>query len=67
MLHRWLPVVLVALSIPLPAVVLSWLALPLQLKASQVGPALLEARDVPIQLAGNVINLPGRSLFVAKA
>ncbi len=63
----WLPIVLLVLSVPLPAVVLSNLALPLQLKASAMGAALLKWRDVPVLLSGNIIHLPGRSLFVAEA
>ena len=63
----WLPLTLLALSIPLPAIVLSSLAFPLQLKASQMGAALLDARHVPVALAGNVIHLPGRTLFVTEA
>ncbi len=65
--HWWLSFGLLVLSIPLPAVVLGSLALPLQLKASQLGAWLLATRDVPVQLAGNVIHLPGRSLFVTEA
>jgi exosortase len=67
LLHWWLPITLLFLSIPLPALVLGTLALPLQLKASQIGASLLEWRDVPVLLAGNVIHLPGRSLFVTEA
>lgn len=63
----WLPLALLALSIPLPAVILGTLALPLQLKASQVGAALLEWRNIPVMLAGNVIHIPGRTLFVTEA
>jgi exosortase len=63
----WLPVTLLALSVPLPSVVLSSIALPLQFKASQLGAWLLESRHVPVRLAGNVIYLPGRSLFVTEA
>lgn len=63
----WLPLALLALSIPLPAVVLGTLALPLQFKASQVGAALLEWRNIPVMLAGNVIHIPGRTLFVTEA
>jgi exosortase len=63
----WLPLTLIALSIPLPSVVLGSLALPLQFKASQMGAAMLEARHVPVLLQGNVIRLPGRSLFVTEA
>jgi len=66
-LRWWLPFALLALSVPLPDVVLGSLALPLQLKASQWGAALLELRHVPVRLAGNVIQLPGRSLFVTEA
>jgi exosortase len=63
----WLPTLLLALSVPLPEIVLSSLALPLQLQASKMGAALLAARDVPVQLAGNVIRLPGHDLFVTEA
>lgn len=63
----WLPTLLLALSVPLPEIVMSSLALPLQLLASKMGAALLAARDVPVQLAGNVIRLPGHDLFVTEA
>jgi exosortase len=67
LLRWWLPVGLIALSIPLPTVVLNELALPLQLRASRMGAALLAMRDVPVVLAGNVISLPGHQLFVTEA
>jgi exosortase len=67
LVHWWLPLALVVLSIPLPAVVLSSLALPLQLKASQMGAALLEWRHVPTLLNGNVLHIPGQTLFVTEA
>lgn len=67
LLHWWLPALLLALSVPIPDVLVGTLALPLQLKASQWGAALLEFRHVPVQLAGNIIHLPGRSLFVTEA
>jgi exosortase len=63
----WLPAALLWLSLPLPEIVLSSLALPLQFRASQLGAALLDWRHVPVQLAGNVIQLPGHSLFVTEA
>ena len=63
----WLPAVLLLLSIPIPAVILNTVAFPLQLKASQMGAWLMHARHVPVVLAGNVIHLPGRSLFVTEA
>ncbi len=65
--HWWLPVALIVLSVPLPSVIMSTLALPLQLKASQMGATLLVWRDVPVNLAGNVIHIPGQSLFVTEA
>ena len=67
LLHWWLPAALLLLSVPIPTVLLNTLALPLQLKASAMGAALLEMRNVPVLLAGNVIHLPGRSLFVTEA
>ena len=63
----WLPTTLIILSVPLPAVVMGSIALPLQLEASRMGATLLEWRQVPVVLAGNVIHLPGRSLFVTEA
>lgn len=65
--HWWLPTALLLLSVPLPTVVLGTLALPLQLQASEMGAALLEWRHVPVLLAGNVIHLPERTLFVTEA
>jgi exosortase len=67
LVHWWLPCILILLAVPLPSVILGSLALPLQLQASQFGAALLEWRHVPVMLAGNVIHLPGRSLFVTEA
>lgn len=63
----WLPVTLLALSLPLPEIVLGALALPLQFKASQLGAALLATRGIPVHLDGNVIRLPGHDLFVTEA
>jgi exosortase len=63
----WLPFALICLSIPLPELITQALALPLQFKASQMGAALLQMRSVPVRLAGNVIQLPGRELFVTEA
>jgi exosortase len=66
-LKWWLSGALLLLSIPLPEVVLGTLALPLQLKASQWGAALLKMRNVPVLLSGNVLRLPERTLFVTEA
>jgi exosortase len=67
LLHWWLPVALLFLSIPWPALITNALALPLQFQASRMGAALLRSRDIPVVLAGNVINLPGHQLFVTEA
>jgi exosortase len=63
----WLPFTLLVLAIPLPELVTQALALPLQFKASQMGAALLEARNVPVLLNGNIIRIPGHELFVTEA
>jgi len=66
-IHWWLPFALASLAIPLPEIVTQALALPLQFKASRMGAALLHMRNVPVQLSGNVIRLPGHELFVTEA
>lgn len=63
----WLPITLLVLAIPLPELIRSTLAMPLQFKASQLGATLLEWRHVPVQLSGNIIQLPGHRLFVTEA
>ncbi|HJS47071.1 MAG TPA: exosortase/archaeosortase family protein [Gemmatimonadales bacterium] len=67
LLHWWLPFALFALSIPIPELVKSAAALPLQFQASEWGAALLESRHVPVRLSGNIIQIPGRTLFVTEA
>lgn len=67
LVYWWLPSLLLLLSIPLPVMVVGTLALPLQFEASRLGAALLRWRHVPVQLAGNLIQLPGRTLFVTEA
>lgn len=72
-LHWWLPILLLGLSIPIPAVLTNSLALPLQLRASRWGAALLSVRHVNVDLSGNIIRLldpdgrPIRELFVTEA
>lgn len=64
----WLPFTLLWLSVPLPELVTATLAAPLQLRASEMGAALLAWRDVPVLLSGNIIHMPGgHQLFVAEA
>jgi len=66
-LRWWLPFVLLGLSVPLPELITSAMALPLQYKASQMGAALLEWRHVPVRLSGNVLDIPNHRLFVTEA
>jgi exosortase len=66
-LRWWLPFTLLGLSIPLPELILSRVALPLQFTASKIGASLLAWRDIPVLLTGNVIRIPGHELFVAEA
>ena len=63
----WLPFALLALSIPLPDVILNKIALPLQFLASKIGASLLAWRQIPVLLTGNVIRIPRHELFVAEA
>jgi exosortase len=63
----WLPSLLLVLSIPLPELVVSSIALPLQFRASNMGAALLEWRHIPVRLTGNIIEIPGHRLFVTEA
>jgi exosortase len=63
----WLPFALACLAVPLPELVTQALALPLQFRASKMGAALLQMRQVPVLLTGNVIRLPGHELFVTEA
>ena len=63
----WLPITLMLLSIPLPATITNSLAIPLQFRASRIGTALIEWRGIPVRTNGNVIQIPGQTLFVAEA
>lgn len=63
----WLPFALLALSIPLPDIILNKVALPLQFIASRIGASLLAWRQIPVLLTGNVIRIPRHELFVAEA
>jgi exosortase len=63
----WLPVVLLTLTIPLPESLIATLTQPLQGVAARMGAAMLSARHIPVLLSGNVIRLPGHTLFVSEA
>ncbi|MGH7583350.1 MAG: exosortase/archaeosortase family protein [Gemmatimonadales bacterium] len=71
----WLPMILLPLAIPLPAILTNLMAIPLQFRASQLATAMIHWRHMPVVTTGNVINLPpnwqvgfpGQRLFVAEA
>ena len=61
------PLAFLLLMVPLPALLFNQVALPLQLLASQVGEAGLEAFGVPVLREGNVMVLANTTLEVAEA
>jgi exosortase len=61
------PLLLVALAIPLPALLFNEIAVPMQLLASQFGVATLEATGIPAVREGNIILLERATLEVAEA
>jgi exosortase len=61
------PLLLLALAIPLPALLFNQLAFPMQLLASQLGVAALDAVNVPAIREGNIILLERATLEVAEA
>jgi exosortase len=73
-LHGWqhlrilaFPILFLLLMVPLPAIVFNQVAFPLQLLASRVGTAGIQACAVPVLREGNVIVLADTSLEVAEA
>ena len=62
----WLPFVLMALTIPLPESIIASMTLPLQQIAARMGASMLAWRHIPVLLSGNVIQLPGHTLFVSE-
>jgi exosortase len=61
------PLALLALSVPLPAIVLNQVTFPLQLLASRVGETVISAAGVPVLREGNVLVLADTTLEVAEA
>jgi exosortase len=61
------PICLVALAIPLPALLFNEIAFPMQLLASRCGEAALHMFNVPVVREGNVIRLDRATLEVAEA
>lgn len=64
----WFAFAFLAFMVPLPVAVYSHLASPLQLLASQVAAAVMNATGVPVLREGNHLTLPGGiQLFVAES
>lgn len=61
------PFALLLLSIPLPAVMVTQVTLPLQLVASASAEVMLNAAAIPVLRDGNVLVLPNATLQVAEA
>jgi len=61
------PLVLLVLSIPIPALIINTISLPLQALASQLGAGFLSLCGVPVLREGNVIHLATTALGVAEA
>ncbi len=62
-----LPLVLLSVAIPLPAIVVTQITVPLQFVASAAAERLLNAAIVPVLRDGNVLVLPNATLQVAEA
>jgi exosortase len=61
------PLVFLLLAIPLPALVVNAVTLPLQLVASRIAESALATAGVPVFRDGNVLQLPSTMLQVAEA
>jgi len=61
------PLAIVALSIPIPAILMTHITLPLQFAASAAAEAALSVVRIPVLREGNVLVLPDATLQVAEA
>lgn len=61
------PLFFLLIAIPLPALVINAVTLPLQLVASRIGEATLSAAGVAVFRDGNLLELPSTTLEVAEA
>jgi exosortase len=61
------PIVLFALAIPLPAIIVAYLTLPLQLVSSQIAADMLRATSLNVLREGNLLMLDQITLEVAEA
>ena len=63
----WFPLLLLALAIPIPAIIFNQITFPLQLLASRFGEFAISACRIPVLREGNVITLARTTLEVAEA
>jgi len=61
------PLVFLLMAVPLPALVVNAMTLPLQLTASRIAEATLAASGIAVFRDGNVLELPSAALEVAEA
>ena len=61
------PLIFLALMVPIPAIILNQITLPLQFLASKLAAWSLPLCGVPVLREGNIINLPAMPLEVAEA
>lgn len=61
------PLVFLLIAVPLPALIVNAVTLPLQLVASRIGEATLSAAGVAVFRDGNLLELPSTTLEVAEA
>ena len=61
------PLLLLLLAIPLPAVLMTWITMPLQLMSSQIAAATLQASQLEVVRQGNLLTLPHITLEVVEA
>lgn len=62
-----LPILVLLLAIPIPAVIFNQITFPLQLFASRIASDILPLLGVPVMREGNVMQLPTMQLEVAEA
>jgi exosortase len=61
------PIAFLAIAVPLPALVVNAITLPLQLVASRIAEGALAAGGLPVYRDGNLLMLPSATLEVAEA
>ena len=61
------PIALLAIAIPLPAIVVTYITLPLQLVSSQIATDILHASSIHVVRQGNLLVLDSMTLEVAEA